>query len=47
MFLILISPYRMKRATSYLDPFADAFGSGYQLSNSLMAFGNGEFWGKV
>lgn len=46
MFLILISPYRMKRVTSYLDPFADAFGSGYQLSNSLMAFGNGEFWGQ-
>lgn len=46
MFLILISPYRMKRVTSYMDPFADAFGTGYQLSNSLMAFGNGEFWGQ-
>ncbi|MFC0323619.1 putative lipid II flippase FtsW [Gallibacterium melopsittaci] len=46
MFLIIISPYRMKRVTSYMDPFADAFGTGYQLSNSLMAFGNGEFWGQ-
>ncbi|MDA3978141.1 MULTISPECIES: putative lipid II flippase FtsW [Gallibacterium] len=46
MFLIVISPYRMKRVTSYMDPFADAFGTGYQLSNSLMAFGNGEFWGQ-
>lgn len=46
MFLIVISPYRMKRVTSYMDPFADAFGTGYQLSNSLMAFGNGEFFGQ-
>lgn len=46
MFLIIISPYRMKRVTSYMDPFADAFGTGYQLSNSLMAFGNGEFFGQ-
>ncbi|MFC0309779.1 putative lipid II flippase FtsW [Gallibacterium trehalosifermentans] len=46
LLLIISSPYRMKRVTSYMDPFADAFGSGYQLSNSLMAFGNGEFWGQ-
>ena len=29
-----------------MDPFADAYGSGFQLSNSQMAFGQGEFWGQ-
>lgn len=43
--LILSSEYRLKRITSYTDPFADPFGSGFQLSNSLIAFGRGEFWG--
>ncbi|TNH03312.1 putative lipid II flippase FtsW [Testudinibacter sp. TR-2022] len=43
--LILTSEYRLKRLTSYTDPFADPFGSGFQLSNSLIAFGRGEFWG--
>ena len=44
-FLILTSEYRMKRVTSFMDPFADAYGDGFQLSNSQMAFGQGEFWG--
>lgn len=43
--LILSSEYRLKRVISYTDPFADPFGSGFQLSNSLIAFGRGEFWG--
>lgn len=29
-----------------MDPFADAYGDGFQLSNSQMAFGQGEFWGQ-
>lgn len=43
---VLTSEYRMRRVTSFSDPFADAYGSGFQLSNSQMAFGQGEFWGQ-
>ncbi|QHB17257.1 putative lipid II flippase FtsW [Mannheimia pernigra] len=44
--LILTSEYRLKRITSFMDPFADAYGDGFQLSNSQMAFGQGQFWGQ-
>ncbi|MGX2949444.1 putative lipid II flippase FtsW [Ursidibacter sp. B-7004-1] len=43
--LVFTSEYRIKRVTSFMDPFADAYGDGFQLSNSQMAFGQGEFWG--
>ena len=36
------SPYRMQRIFGFLDPWADPFGKGYQLSHSLIAFGRGE-----
>ncbi|WP_301099530.1 putative lipid II flippase FtsW [Otariodibacter sp.] len=45
-FLILTSEYRLKRVTSFMDPFADAYGDGFQLSNSQMAFGQGELLGR-
>lgn len=38
-------PYRMKRLTSFLDPWAEQFGSGYQLVQSLIAFGRGDWFG--
>lgn len=44
--LILTQPYRLKRVVSYLDPWKDQFDSGYQLTQSLIAFGRGE-WGGV
>ena len=44
--LILFEPYRMRRVTSFLDPWADPFGSGYQLTQSLMAFGRGSWFGE-
>ncbi|MBP2169773.1 cell division protein FtsW [Erwinia toletana] len=44
--LIVAEPYRMRRVTSFWDPWEDPFGSGYQLTQSLMAFGRGEFWGQ-
>jgi VCBS repeat-containing protein len=44
--LILAEPYRIRRVTSFWNPWEDPFGSGYQLTQSLMAFGRGEFWGQ-
>jgi cell division protein FtsW len=44
--LIIIEPYRMRRMTSFWDPWEDPFGSGYQLTQSLMAFGRGEWFGQ-
>jgi cell division protein FtsW len=43
--LILSSPYRMQRIFGFMDPWSDAFGRGYQLSHSLIAFGRGEWLG--
>ena len=44
--LVLFQPYRMSRVISFMDPWADQFGSGYQLTQSLMAFGRGGLWGQ-
>ncbi|SPP32255.1 Lipid II flippase FtsW [Arsenophonus endosymbiont of Aleurodicus floccissimus] len=44
--LIYFEPYRLRRITSFLNPWADPFGNGYQLTQSLMAFGRGELWGQ-
>lgn len=44
--LILFEPYRVKRVTAFLDPWADPFGSGYQLTQSLMAYGRGSWFGQ-
>jgi len=43
--LIWISPYRLQRITGFMDPWADPFGKGYQLSHALIAFGRGEWLG--
>lgn len=43
--LIISSPYRLKRVTGYLNPWADPFDTGYQLSHALIAFGRGEWFG--
>ena len=37
--------YRMERLTNFVDPWADQFGAGYQLSQALIAFGRGEWFG--
>lgn len=44
--LIMFEEYRIKRITAFLDPWADPFGSGYQLTQSLMAYGRGSFFGQ-
>jgi cell division protein FtsW len=43
--LVLTSEYRMQRIFGFMDPWTDSFGSGYQLSHALIAFGRGEFLG--
>lgn len=43
--LILTSPYRMQRIAGFMDPWADPYGRGYQLSHALIAFGRGEWFG--
>jgi cell division protein FtsW len=43
--LILTSPYRLQRVLGFMDPFADPYGKGYQLSHALIAFGRGEWLG--
>ena len=43
--LIFSSTYRMQRVLGFLDPWADPYGKGYQLSHALIAFGRGEWLG--
>lgn len=43
--LAIMSPYRMARLTSFLNPWSHQFDSGYQLTQSLIAFGRGGFFG--
>lgn len=39
------SPYRMQRLNCFLDPWAQPYDCGYQLTQSLIAFGRGEWFG--
>lgn len=43
--MAMMSPYRMQRLITYLDPWSDMFNSGYQLTQSLIAFGRGQWLG--
>jgi cell division protein FtsW len=43
--LVLTTPYRMKRLTGFLDPWADPYDSGFQLTQSLIAIGRGDWFG--
>lgn len=43
--LALSAPYRLQRITGFLDPWADPFDSGFQLTQSLMAIGSGGWTG--
>ena len=43
--MIVMAPYRMKRLMAYQDPWSDPFGSGFQLIQSLIAYGRGEWFG--
>ncbi|HET8696741.1 MAG TPA: putative lipid II flippase FtsW, partial [Gammaproteobacteria bacterium] len=43
--LAVASPYRLERLMQFLNPWADAYGGGFQLTQSLMAIGRGEWLG--
>lgn len=43
--LVVTSEYRMARVSSFLDPWQDPFGAGYQLTQALIASGSGEWFG--
>tara|TARA_R110002167_G_scaffold39755_1_gene122598 strand:- start:804 stop:2045 length:1242 start_codon:yes stop_codon:yes gene_type:complete len=43
--LVISQPYRLKRLIGYTDPWADQYASGYQLTQSLIAFGRGDLAG--
>lgn len=43
--LILAEPYRIRRIVAFMNPWADAQGAGFQLSQSQIALGSGGFWG--
>jgi cell division protein FtsW len=44
--IAISQPYRLQRILTFLDPWADPFGSGYQLTQSLIAFGRGSIFGQ-
>ncbi|TSA45485.1 putative lipid II flippase FtsW [bacterium] len=43
--LVLVTPYRMQRVLSFLDPASDPLGKTYQINQSLLAIGSGGIWG--
>lgn len=43
--LALFSPYRMERLTSFINPWGDPYGAGFQLTQALIAFGRGDWFG--
>ncbi|MEJ2130607.1 MAG: putative lipid II flippase FtsW [Gammaproteobacteria bacterium] len=43
--VLTLEPYRLARLTAFLNPWAQPFGGGYQLTQSLIAFGRGEWFG--
>ncbi|MGJ8517213.1 putative lipid II flippase FtsW [Carnimonas bestiolae] len=45
VFVAFAEPYRVQRITSYLDPWANQYASGYQLTQALIAFGRGGWTG--
>jgi len=43
--LAMVSPYRVARVLSFMNPWDDPYNSGFQLTQSLIAFGRGEWFG--
>lgn len=43
--LVIMQPYRLKRVLTFLNPWNDPQGAGFQIIQSLIAIGSGGFWG--
>jgi cell division protein FtsW len=43
--VVMTAPYRVERMLTFLNPWADPFGSGFQLTQALIAIGSGEWFG--
>lgn len=46
VYLLTSAEYRLRRLLSFLDPASDPAGSGYHMTQSLIAFGSGQLWGR-
>jgi cell division protein FtsW len=46
LYVILTAEYRLRRLMTFMDPWRDASSSGFQVIQSLIAFGSGELWGR-
>ncbi len=43
--LSMLAPYRLQRLMTFMDPWSDPYNSGFQLTQALIAFGRGEWFG--
>jgi cell division protein FtsW len=43
--MMVSAPYRMERLLTFIDPWGDPYGSGFQLTQALIAIGRGEWFG--
>ncbi|MFH0350514.1 MAG: putative lipid II flippase FtsW [Chromatiales bacterium] len=43
--LAMLAPYRLDRLMTFMDPWADPYDRGFQLTQALIAIGRGEWWG--
>jgi cell division protein FtsW len=46
VYVMMKAEYRLRRLMTFLDPWADASGSGFHIVQSLIAFGSGQLWGR-
>ncbi len=46
IYVMLTAPYRLRRLITFLDPWSDPQDTGFQVIQSLIAFGSGQFWGR-
>jgi len=44
--MFLLAPYQQARITTFLNPYSDPQGAGYQMIQSMIAVGSGKIWGK-
>ena len=46
IYVMLKAEYRLRRLMTFMDPWREASGSGFQVIQSLIAFGSGQLWGR-